>query len=80
MHFAATVAVATGRKPNNEQAVDTEGRTPLDLATDPAIRRMIKTEEALRHSGESFDLLGAVEVNDTLVGFLFLFVLLVLVA
>lgn len=49
------------------QAVDSEGRTPLDLATDPAIRRIIRTEEAVRLSGESFDLLGAVEVNDTMV-------------
>ncbi|CAB1112496.1 unnamed protein product [Ectocarpus sp. CCAP 1310/34] len=46
-------------------AVDSEGRTPLDLATDPAIRRILRTEQMVRFSGETFDLLGAVEVNDT---------------
>lgn len=50
-----------------QQAVDSEGRTPLDLATDPAIARMIRTEESVRLSGQTFDLLEAVEVNDTLV-------------
>lgn len=50
------------------QAVDSEGRTPLDLATDPAIRRLVQTEQMVRITGESFDLLGAVEVNDTVVG------------
>lgn len=49
------------------QAVDSEGRTPLDLATDPAIRRILRTEQMVRFSGENFDLLGAVEVNDTMV-------------
>ncbi|CAN0345482.1 unnamed protein product [Ectocarpus sp. 12 AP-2014] len=47
-------------------AVDSEGRTPLDLATDPAIRRILRTEQMVRFSGETFDLLGAVEVNDTM--------------
>ncbi|CAM9348260.1 unnamed protein product [Ectocarpus fasciculatus] len=47
-------------------AVDSEARTPLDLATDPAIRRILRTEQMVRFSGETFDLLGAVEVNDTL--------------
>lgn len=47
--------------------VDLEGRTPLDLATDSAVRRMVRTEEVVRLSGQNFDLLGAVEVNDTTV-------------
>lgn len=50
-----------------QQAVDSEGRTPLDLATDPTIARMIRAEESVRRSGQTFDLLGAVEVNDTMV-------------
>lgn len=47
------------------KARDSEGRTPLDLATDPTVWRMVKTEEVVRQSGESFDLLAAVEMNDT---------------
>lgn len=49
------------------KAVDSEGRTPLDLSTDASIRRMVRTEEMVRMSGENFDLLEAVEVNDTTV-------------
>ncbi|CAN0339112.1 unnamed protein product [Pylaiella littoralis] len=47
-------------------AVDSEGRRPLDLATDPAIRRLVRTEEMVRSSAQTFDLLGAVESNDTI--------------
>lgn len=46
---------------------DAEGRTPLHLATDPAIRRLVQGEEMLRISSDKFDLLEAVEVNDTTV-------------
>ncbi|CAM9522789.1 unnamed protein product [Sphacelaria rigidula] len=44
---------------------DNEGRTPLQLSTDPHIQRLIHAEEMVRMSGDRFDLLEAVEVNDT---------------
>lgn len=52
---------------------DAEGRTPLQLATDPVIRRLIQQEEVVRISGDKFDLLEAVEVNDTSVSMRSLF-------
>lgn len=58
---------------DDEQMQDSEGRTPLQLAADPAIRRLVQTEEVVRISSESFDLLEAVEVNDTSVSFFFFF-------